>query len=65
MTMVATYGSASNFIGGPGIAYQMGLGWGLLSVIQVVTGYFVLTTLGKKFAIVARKMNAVTLVDFF
>ncbi|MFC3886101.1 sodium/pantothenate symporter [Bacillus songklensis] len=64
MTMVATYGSASSFIGGPGIAYQTGLGWVLLSVIQVVTGYFVLTTLGKKFAIVARKMKAVTLVDF-
>jgi sodium/pantothenate symporter len=64
MTMIATYGSASSFIGGPGIAYQMGLGWVLLSVIQVVTGYFVLTTLGKKFAIVSRKMKAVTLVDF-
>ncbi|UNL87053.1 sodium/pantothenate symporter [Priestia koreensis] len=64
MTMVATYGSASSFIGGPGVAYQTGLGWVLLSVIQVVTGYFVLTTLGKKFAIVSRKMNAVTLVDF-
>lgn len=64
MTMVATYGSASSFIGGPGIAYQTGLGWVLLSVIQVVTGYFVLTTLGKKFAIVSRKMKAVTLVDF-
>ncbi|MFS3930686.1 sodium/pantothenate symporter [Bacillus sp. 1780r2a1] len=64
MTMVATYGSASSFIGGPGTAYQTGLAWVLLSVIQVVTGYFVLTTLGKKFAIVSRKMNAVTLVDF-
>lgn len=64
MTMVATYGSASSFIGGPGTAYQTGLGWVLLSVIQVVTGYFVLTTLGKKFAIVSRKMKAVTLVDF-
>ncbi|MBM7703806.1 sodium/pantothenate symporter [Metabacillus iocasae] len=64
MTMVATYGSASSFIGGPGIAYQTGLAWVLLAVIQVVTGYFVLTTLGKKFAIISRKMNAVTLVDF-
>ena len=25
MTMIATYGSASSFIGGPGIAYNMGL----------------------------------------
>ncbi|WP_373284210.1 sodium/pantothenate symporter [Priestia taiwanensis] len=64
MTMIATYGSASSFIGGPGIAYKMGLGWVLLSMIQVVTGYFVLTTLGKKFAIIARKMKAITLIDY-
>jgi sodium/pantothenate symporter len=64
MTMIATYGSASSFIGGPGIAYNMGLGWVLLSMIQVVTGYFVLTTLGKKFAIIARKMKAITLIDY-
>src|SRR5690606_27091853 len=30
----------------------------------VVTGYFVLMVLGKKFAITARKYNAVTLIDF-
>ena len=47
MTMIATYGSASSFIGGPGIAYNMGLGWVLLSAIQVVTGYIVLTVIGK------------------
>src|SRR5690625_5834174 len=27
MTMVATYGSASSFLGGPGAAYSIGLGW--------------------------------------
>lgn len=64
MTMVATYGSASSFIGGPGAAYNIGLGWVLLSMIQVVTGYFVLAVLGKKFAIVARKIHAVTVIDF-
>ncbi|MFD3449882.1 sodium/pantothenate symporter [Microbacteriaceae bacterium 4G12] len=64
MTMIATYGSASSFIGGPGIAYKVGLGWVLLSAIQVVTGYIVLTTLGKKFAIIARKMEAITLIDY-
>ncbi|MGG0186221.1 sodium/pantothenate symporter [Bacillus rhizoplanae] len=64
MTMIATYGSASSFIGGPGIAYNMGLGWVLLSAIQVVTGYIVLTVLGKKFAITARKMEAITLIDY-
>ncbi|WP_113928372.1 sodium/pantothenate symporter [Bacillus sp. P14.5] len=64
MTMIATYGSASSFIGGPGVAYTQGLAWVLLSMSQVATGYFVLMILGKKFAIMARKYNAVTLIDF-
>ncbi|MBU8730011.1 sodium/pantothenate symporter [Cytobacillus oceanisediminis] len=64
MTMIATYGSASSFIGGPGVAYTQGLGWVLLAMSQVVTGYFVLMVLGKKFAITARKYNAVTIIDF-
>lgn len=64
MTMVATYGSASSFLGGPGTAYTMGFGWILLAMTQVVTGYFVLLILGKKFAILARRYNAVTLIDF-
>lgn len=64
MTMTATYGSASSFIGGPGAAYTQGLGWVLLSMVQLATGYFVLMILGKKFAIVTRKYKAITLVDF-
>ncbi|OIJ14320.1 sodium/panthothenate symporter [Anaerobacillus alkalilacustris] len=64
MTMIATYGSASSFIGGPGAAYTQGLGWVLLAMIQVATGYFVLMILGKKFAIYARKYKAITLIDF-
>lgn len=64
MTVVATYGSASSFLGGPGTAYTMGLGWVLLSMTQVVTGYFVLLVIGKKFAIMSRKYDAVTLIDF-
>ncbi|GGH83797.1 sodium/pantothenate symporter [Pullulanibacillus pueri] len=64
MSMVATYGSASSFLSGPGTAYNVGLGWVLLASIQVVTGYFTLMVLGKKFAIVARKMKAVTMIDF-
>jgi sodium/pantothenate symporter len=64
MTMVATYGSASSFIGGPGIAYTQGLGWVLLAASQLVTGYFTLMVLGKKFAIVARQYKAITLIDF-
>lgn len=64
MTMTATYGSASSFIGGPGVAYTQGLGWVLLAMAQVATGYFVLMVLGKKFAIIARKYEAITLIDF-
>src|SRR5699024_8093807 len=64
MTMTATYGSASSFIGGPGVAYTEGLGWVLLSMSQVATGYFILMILGKKFAIIARKYQAITMVDF-
>lgn len=64
MTMTATYGSASSFLGGPGAAYSIGLGWVLLAMTQVATGYFVLLILGKKFAIVTRRYNAVTLIDF-
>src|SRR5690606_32023133 len=64
MTMTATYGSASSFIGGPGTAYTMGLGWVLLAMSQVATGYFVLMILGKKFAIVTRKYKAITIVDY-
>lgn len=64
MTMAATYGSASSFLSGPGAAYNYGLAWVLLAMSQVATGYFVLMILGKKFAIMARKYEAVTLVDF-
>lgn len=64
MTMVATYGSASSFIGGPGIAYTQGLGWVLLAMSQLATGYFTLMVLGKKFAIVSRQYKAITLIDF-
>ncbi|GAK13033.1 sodium/pantothenate symporter [Geomicrobium sp. JCM 19039] len=64
MTMIATYGSASSFVGGPGAAYTEGLGWVLLSMAQVATGYFILMILGKKFAIMARRYNAVTIVDY-
>lgn len=64
MTMVATYASASSFLGGPGAAYSIGFGWVLLAMTQIATGYFVLLVLGKKFAIVARRYNAITFIDF-
>ncbi|WP_392567049.1 sodium/pantothenate symporter [Utexia brackfieldae] len=63
MTLAATYISASSFIGGPGAAYKFGLGWVLLAMIQVPTILLSLGILGKKFAILARQYNAITLSD--
>jgi sodium/pantothenate symporter len=63
MTLAATYASASSFIGGPGAAYKMGLGWVLLAMIQLPVTWLTLGVLGKKFAIQARRLNAVTLND--
>ncbi|CDL23737.1 Pantothenate:Na+ symporter (TC 2.A.21.1.1) [Klebsiella pneumoniae IS53] len=63
MTLTATYISASSFIGGPGAAYKYGLGWVLLAMIQLPAIWLSLGVLGKKFAILARRYNAVTLND--
>lgn len=63
MTLTATYISASSFIGGPGAAYKYGLGWVLLAMIQLPAVWLSLGILGKKFAILARRYNAVTLND--
>ncbi|EOS9396219.1 sodium/pantothenate symporter [Yersinia enterocolitica] len=63
MTLTATYISASSFIGGPGAAYKYGLGWVLLVMIQLPAVWLSLGVLGKKFAILARRYNAVTLND--
>lgn len=64
MTIVATYTSASSFIGGPGVAYNIGLGWILLSMIQVPTAFLTLGVLGKRFAVISRRANTVTFSDF-
>ncbi|MGL5694074.1 MAG: sodium:solute symporter family transporter, partial [Peptostreptococcaceae bacterium] len=64
MTLVTTYLSAGSFIGGPGTAYTQGFGWVFLAMAQMPTGYFTLAVLGKKFAIIARRINAVTITDF-
>ena len=63
MTTMATFASASTFLGGAGVASARGLVWVYLAVIQVPTVFLVLAFLGKKFAIVGRKTNAVTVID--
>ncbi len=64
MTVIATYVGASSFIGGPGVAYKLGLGWVLLACIQTPTAFLTLGILGKKLAIIARKINGITLTDY-
>lgn len=63
MTTVATYSSVSSFVGGPGQAWSVGFGWIYMSVVQVTALFLVLGVLGKKMAIVARKIDAVTVID--
>lgn len=64
MTLVATFTSASSFIGGPGVAYEKGLVWVYLSMIQVPTAFIILGVLGKKFAVISRKTGAVTVNEY-
>lgn len=64
MAIIASYTSASSFVGGPGVAYTVGLSWVLLAMIQVPTTFLTLGVLGKRFAIMARKTHSVTLTDF-
>ncbi|MGS9179325.1 sodium:solute symporter family transporter, partial [Salmonella enterica subsp. enterica serovar Infantis] len=55
--------SAISFIGGPGADYKYGLVWVLLAMIQLPAVWLSLCILCKKFAILARRYNAVTLKD--
>lgn len=48
LTLVATYTSASSFIGGPGAAYKIGLGWVWLALIQVPVAMLTLGVLGRR-----------------
>lgn len=63
MTTVATYSSVSSFVGGPGQAWSIGFGWIYMSAVQVTTLFLVMGILGKKMAIVSRKLNAITVID--
>ena len=63
MTLVATYGSVSSFVSGPGLAWQYGLGWVVFAAPQIITGFLVLGVLGKKMALVSRRLAAVTVID--
>ncbi len=64
MTLIATYTSASSFIGGPGVASAKGLSWVFLAMIQVPTAFLTLGILGKKLALISRKIQGVTVIDY-
>lgn len=63
MSLVATYGSVSSFVSGPGLAWQYGLGWVAFAAPQIITGFLVLGVLGSKLALIGRRINAVTIMD--
>ncbi|MDR1376093.1 MAG: sodium/panthothenate symporter, partial [Synergistaceae bacterium] len=63
MTLVATYSSGSSFVGGPGVAWQRGFGWVYLAMTQVLAAFLVMGVMGKKMAVVSRKIDAVTVID--
>ena len=63
-TLLASAASAGTFIGGPGPGLPGGYGWVLVSIFQVPTAFVALALLGKKFAILSRKLDLVTVTDF-
>ncbi len=63
MTTIATYGSVSSFVGGPGQAWQTGFGWVYMAGVQVTTLFLLFGIMGKKMALVSRKLGAVTVID--
>lgn len=63
MTCIATYGSVSSFVGGPGQAFTIGFGWVYMSAVQVTSLFLLYGLVGKKLAVIARKINAVTIID--
>ncbi len=63
MTTIATYGSVSSFVGGPGQAWNVGFGWVYMATVQVVTLFLLYGIMGKKMALVSRKLGSVTVID--
>ena len=63
MTTIATYGSVSSFVGGPGQAWNVGFGWVYMATIQVTALFLLYGIMGKKMALVSRKLGAITVID--
>lgn len=63
-TITASVASSATFLGAPGLAYEVGFSWPLIVLGQLAGSFYILGILGKKFAIIARRINAVTVTDF-
>ena len=63
MTTIATYGSVSSFVGGPGQAWSIGWGWVYMAVVQVTALVLLYGIVGKRLALIARRIDAVTVID--
>lgn len=63
MTTIATYGSVSSFVGGPGQAWEVGWGWVYMAAVQTTTLILLYGILGKKMALVSRRLGSVTVID--
>ncbi|MBO5666564.1 MAG: sodium/panthothenate symporter, partial [Firmicutes bacterium] len=56
MTLVATYASASSFLGGPGLASSWGLTQVWVAGVQIGAAFLTLGVVGKKFALISREI---------
>lgn len=65
MTLVATYTSASSFLGGPGLCASWGLSQVWVAAVQIGTAFLTLGVIGKKFALISRRIDSVTVTDYF
>lgn len=63
MTLVATYGSVSSFISGPGVAWDKGYGWVVFAAPQIITAFLILGLVGKRMTILAHRTNSLTVID--
>lgn len=63
LTTIATYLSVSMFVGGPGLAWEYGFGWVYMATCQVTLLLLLYGVLGKKLALIGRKIGAITIID--
>lgn len=63
-TLSASLITSATVLSAAEVSYMSGLNWIYIACGQIAMGWMILGGLGKKYAIVARRINAVTVVDF-